>query len=45
MFSDKLKVLMARKESDFEDLAKKNPPVKEGESQSIKNRKVSCQQL
>ena len=40
MFSDKLKVLMARKESDFEDLAKKNPPVKEGKSQPSKKREA-----
>ena len=29
MFSDELKELIATKENVFEDLAKKNPPVKE----------------
>ena len=30
MFSDELKELITKKENLFEDLAKKNPPVKEG---------------
>ena len=40
MFSDELKELITKKENLFEDLAKKNPPVKEGKSQSIKKRTV-----
>lgn len=40
MFSDELKELIAKKENLFEDLAKKNPPVKEGKSQPSKKRAV-----